>query len=158
MTNVLRPLLTEILEITTDQEAWFVPLEEALKGVTSEQANQKRNNSHSIAEICQHLLFWNKRYLRRFKGELPQKNEVANNAATFDLPESLDWEELKTELLSLQKEWIELVKSCEEEQFHKIHPQLDLPWWSEIACITNHNSYHIGQIVQIRIEAGNWQR
>ncbi|WP_044640239.1 DinB family protein [Risungbinella massiliensis] len=157
MTNVLRPLLTEILEITTDQEAWFVPLEEALKGLTSKQANQKRENTHSIAEICQHLLFWNERYLRRFKGETPQV-EVKDNAATFDSPEKLDWEELKAKLLSVQKEWIELVKSCEEEQFSRFHPQLDSPWWSEIACLTNHTSYHIGQIVQIRIEAGNWHR
>lgn len=60
---------------------WFVSFEKAEAGLTPEQALWKKSYSeNSIWEIISHLVFWNKRFLNRFKNSENPKMEVIMRA------------------------------------------------------------------------------
>lgn len=135
---------------------WFVPIERALDGLTPEQACEKSGDSNSIWEIVNHLIFWNERYLARFKGYSPSRN-IESNDVTFHSENNQDWESAKKQLHNVLTEWVEAVKSAEDDIFEKsAHEDRHDPWHSVLANINIHNAYHIGQIVEIRKTNGNW--
>ena len=68
----LKSVLLKQLKETHNEEAWFVPVKVAIEGLTSEQAAWKdATDNHSIAQLENHLIFWNKQQLAKFKGENP---------------------------------------------------------------------------------------
>src|ERR1044071_9060959 len=68
----LKSILLEQLRGTHDQEEWFVPVKIAIEGLTPEQASWKdENENHSIAQLVNHLIFWNGQQLAKFRGEKP---------------------------------------------------------------------------------------
>lgn len=75
-----------------DEENWFKPLKETLDGLTPEQASWNDGSSnHSILQLVHHLIFWNERYLYRFK-EIPlTEMKKSDIDPTFEINEK-DWE------------------------------------------------------------------
>ncbi len=74
----LKSVLLAQLKSTHNSQEWFVPAIPALAGLTVEQAvwkpgseNHSSSDNHSIAQLVNHLTFWNKRQLAKFKGEPP---------------------------------------------------------------------------------------
>jgi hypothetical protein len=66
----LKSVLLEQLKTTHNQEDWFVPVKIAIEGLTPEQAAWKDpNENHSIAQLVNHLIFWNQQQLAKFKGK-----------------------------------------------------------------------------------------
>ncbi|MFD6441736.1 DinB family protein [Peribacillus sp. NPDC060186] len=110
--------------------------------------------------MVNHLIFWNERYLNRFKG-LPLSQEEVNNNATFDSTNpnetNEEWQSVVLQLLRVMSDWADAFKDCDEEKFHSAaYKESDAPWSSVIANINIHNAYHIGQIVEIRKAQGVW--
>lgn len=135
---------------------WFVPVERALDGLTEEQAKEKSGDSNSIWEIVNHLIFWNERYLHRFKGT-PATRKIDSNDETFLNENNVDWDDAKTQLFSVLTEWAAAVKGADDEIFERsAHEDRHDPWYSVLANINIHNAYHIGQIVEIRKTQGSW--
>src|SRR3569832_1241376 len=67
----LKSVLLEQLRTTHNQEDWFVPVKIAIEGLTPEQAAWKDpNENHSIAQLVNHLVFWNQQQLAKFNGEM----------------------------------------------------------------------------------------
>ena len=63
---------------------WFVNLLTAIDSLTAEQAAWKDNSTNnSIWQIVNHLIFWNTRYLNRFKG-IPVQEMKGDNDSTFE--------------------------------------------------------------------------
>jgi hypothetical protein len=70
----LRSILLEQLRTTHNEKDWFVPISVAVEGLTAEQASWKDGGgNHSVGQLTNHLLFWNKRELLKFKGEPEEK-------------------------------------------------------------------------------------
>ncbi len=68
----LKSVLLEQLRTTHNQEDWFVPVKIAIAGLTPEQGAWKdETDNHSIAQLVNHLIFWNQQQLAKFKGEKP---------------------------------------------------------------------------------------
>src|SRR6476469_9047419 len=85
-----RDVLTEQFTACYDEDGWFVSLRKALDGVTAEQAAWKPAGvDNSIHETVNHLVFWNDRWLQRYRGELDRPEDV-ENTGTFKSPEA-DW-------------------------------------------------------------------
>ncbi|HWJ02838.1 MAG TPA: DinB family protein, partial [Verrucomicrobiae bacterium] len=89
----------------------------ALRGLTADQAAQSVGQStNSIFGIINHLVFWNERYLQRFKkGTLPPLE--TSNEATFKGEDSgqiaEDWDQLQQRLDNLFVQWEEAVITCD---------------------------------------------
>ena len=80
----LKSVLLNQVKTTHDKEDWFVPINVALKGVTAEQAVWKDGSeNHSIGQLANHILFWNERQIKVFKGEKLEPFN-GNNDETFN--------------------------------------------------------------------------
>ncbi|WHZ05235.1 DinB family protein [Neobacillus sp. YX16] len=136
---------------------WFVSFEKAVAGLTPEQANWKKTDSeNSIWEIICHLVFWNQRFLNRFKTNENPKME-GNNDTTFTIFKEMEWEQVLERFNAVIADWYETIENCEDEKLDQyISEDSKETWLESLSSITLHNAYHIGQIVTIRKMQGSW--
>ena len=144
----LRSILLEQLRTTHNEKDWFVPISVAVEGLTAEQASWKDGSgNHSVGQLSNHLLFWNKRELLKFKGE-PEEKFSGNNDETFNNFDSKKWSDTVKQLDQVMIELEKLVETVDDNKLQA--------WASEIAHIGTHNSYHVGQIIFVRKLQGSW--
>lgn len=144
----LKSILLEQLRSTHNKAEWFVPANTAVEGLTAEQANwTDGKGNHSVGQLVNHLIYWDRRSLEKFKGEALEKYN-GNNDETFTSFDSKKWNEAVKQLDQVMTEWEQAVESADEAKLKD--------WYSEIAHIGAHNAYHIGQIVFVRREQGSW--
>jgi len=144
----LKSVLLEQLRTTHNVKDWFVPANVAVEGLTAEQASWKDNSgNHSVGQLANHLLFWDREELAKFKGETPEKYS-GNNDETFNNFDAKKWAETVQQLDAVMSEWEKAVEAADDKKLEK--------WYSIIAHVGAHNAYHIGQIVYVRKEQGSW--
>jgi DinB superfamily len=146
-TVTTKSLLLAQLKSTHNAEAWFVPVNKALEGLTAEQATwTSGTGNHSAGQLAYHLLFWNGQQLGKFKGE--NVSFDGDNNETFNKFDKKQWDEtvkkLDQVLIDLEK-WVEGATEVEIDE-----------WASTIANINAHNAYHTGQIIFVRKLQGSW--
>jgi hypothetical protein len=142
-----KAILLEQLKNTHNVKNWFVPVNIAVEGLTSEQAAWKDKGGHSVGQLTYHLLFWNERALKDFKAE-KKDSFTGNNEETFDKFDQKQWTDIVKQLdkvLTDMEKWIE---TASEDQLKKNS--------STIANVSTHNAYHTGQIVSVRKAQGSW--
>lgn len=144
----LKSVLLEQLKETHNEESWFVPVKIAIEGLTPEQASWKdSSDNHSIAQLVNHLIFWNKQQLAKFKGENATPFN-GDNKETFTGVDKTSWEASVKEIDEVMTAWEKAIEAADEAKLAK--------WYSTIAKISTHNAYHTGQIIYIRKMKGNW--
>src|SRR5258708_4221876 len=80
----LKSILLEQLRTTHNVKDWFVPANIAVAGLTAEQASwTDGKGNHSVGQLANHLIFWNRQVLAKFKGETPAKFS-GNNDEPFN--------------------------------------------------------------------------
>src|SRR5690242_20991596 len=80
----LKSILLEQLRSTHNKAEWFVPANTAVEGLTAEQASwTDGKGNHSVGQLVNHLVFWDRRELQKFKGEQQDKFS-GNNDETFN--------------------------------------------------------------------------
>jgi uncharacterized damage-inducible protein DinB len=157
----LKQILLEQMRACHDQTSWFVTVNTALAGLTAEQAAWKDGSSNnSIWQVVNHLVFWDHRYLNRFKG-IPNPEFKGENDDTFEgggLTDA-DWKKTVEEIDNLMSEWEKALNEADES---KLETPLDKDpegtWGAYIAHINIHNAYHIGQVVTLRKQQGSWDK
>ena len=151
-----KEILLEQFAACYDENGWFVALLKALEGVTADQAAWKPENvDNSIWENVNHLIFWNERWLQRYRGEL-NKPEDVENKGTFHSGET-DWQATLEKLNAVMAEWREKLRSIDEDKLASpVNSEYHAPWRSPLAHQNIHNAYHIGQIVLLRKLQGSW--
>ncbi|WYP27491.1 DinB family protein [Alkalihalobacillus sp. FSL W8-0930] len=128
------------------ENTWFVSLLNSIDGLTEEQANWKPSEtSNSISEIVNHLIFYNQRYLNRFKN-IP--NEKFDDTNTFINSEGLNWNEIVKRITTIMSEWKNVVEDADAQTLDDKA--------SDLAHLTIHTTYHTGQILYIRKLQGTW--
>ncbi|MEP6945601.1 MAG: DinB family protein [Acidobacteriota bacterium] len=139
-----------------DEDGWFVSLRKALDGVTSEQAAWKLASvDNSIFETVNHLIFWNERWLQRYRGELDRPEDVENKG-TFKSDEG-DWARTLEKLWVVMDKWRgKLAVITDDKLASPVNAEYQAPWRSPLAHQNIHNAYHIGQIVLLRKLQGSW--
>ncbi|HEY6902297.1 MAG TPA: DinB family protein [Puia sp.] len=144
----LKSILLKQFQTTWDQQDWFVPIAQSLKGLTAQQANWKpSDSSHSVGQLAYHLLFWNKQSLDKFSGRQPDKFS-GNNDETFNNFTEASWASTVQQLEQVMKGLEAAIKNSDEAKLQGFYDTL--------AHISTHNAYHVGQILYIRKLAGNW--
>jgi uncharacterized damage-inducible protein DinB len=154
-----KELLLEQFNSCYYENGWFVALENALAGLTAEQALWKEGElDHSIWELVIHLHYWNNRWLNRFSG-----GEVAASKETIDETfrgagaDEEAWESAKNELFQVFADWKHILETIDEAKLREeVSAEYDSPWSAPLAHQNIHNAYHIGQIVVIRKIQGSW--
>ena len=153
-------LLKEQFASTYNQTDWFVPLLTAVEGLTAEQAAKKDSSNNSIWQIVNHINFWNRRYLNRFKG-IPNPETTADNDSTFEGDRisgtQEEWIKTVDQADKIMAEWARTLEEADDTKLDsKPIKGSDVSWYSYIGMINTHNAYHIGQIVSIRKIQGSW--
>lgn len=147
MGQELRAILLQLLHTTHHHEAWFVPANKAIEGLTAEQASWRDGNgNHSVGQLTYHLVFWNKGNLDHMQGKpttAPKSNED-----TFDSFDKKQWEELVKQLDQVMSDLEKFVLEADEAKLKEIAPM--------ITNISTHNAYHIGQIIVVRKAQKAW--
>jgi DinB superfamily len=146
--TTLRGVLLEQLRTTHNDKDWFVPANIAVEGLTADQAKwTDGSGNHSIGQLANHLIFWNRQELAKFKGEQPAKFS-GNNDETFNSFDSRQWNSTVKQLDEVLTEWERAVEGADEKKLEA--------WASTIAHIGTHNAYHVGQIIYVRKLQGSW--
>src|SRR5262252_11037743 len=144
----LRDVLLAELRSTHSSEEWFVPANVAVKGLTAEQASwTDGKGNHSVGQLANHLVFWNRQNLARLKGEKPEAFS-GNNDETFTKFDSKTWNDTVQQLDQVMNDLEKWVETADEA---KLKEQAQL-----FTHISTHNAYHIGQIIFVRKEQGSW--
>jgi hypothetical protein len=144
----LKQVLLNQLKTTHNQEEWFAPLNIAIEGITPEQANWKpKGKDHSIAELTNHLIFWNQENLSKFLDQ-PVPKFSGNNNETFTSVDKNTWPVTIRQADSVLINWENAIAAADDAKLEK--------WYEIIAHISTHNAYHTGQIVYIRKLQGSW--
>ena len=153
-----KELILDQFDACYDTENWFVPLTEALEGLTPKQAKWNDGGSnHSIFQLVHHLIFWNERYLMRFK-ELPLSDiNHSEHDPTFEI-DLKDWGKSLDKLNEVFSELRQVITNASGKKLKsKPVKDSDEDWYSLISNINIHNAYHIGQMVVIRKLQGSWR-
>jgi uncharacterized damage-inducible protein DinB len=151
----MRALLSKQFNACYDENGWFVCLKTVLDGVTAEQAEWKPDGSdNSIHETVYHILFWNERWVKRYRGEL-NKPEDVDNDSTFD--PSSGWSATLERLWAVMDEWKAAIASIQDDKLTShVNAEYAAPWYEPLAHQNVHNAYHIGQILLLRKLQGSW--
>ncbi|WP_208586880.1 DinB family protein [Gracilibacillus suaedae] len=150
MIHAKEVLLDQLLANVNDR-SWYASFEEAVDDISNEEAFWKPDKeSHSIAEIVQHLIYWNEVWQIRYENsDFNAQQSLADNADSFHIPENRSFPELKERLIKVLLRWQELITEENLESSVNGFP-VKAEWWALIANATTHNAYHIGQITYIR--------
>jgi uncharacterized damage-inducible protein DinB len=144
----LKAVLLEQLRSTHNKAEWFVPANTAVAGLTPAQASwTDKSGNHSVGQLANHLVFWDREALAKFKGEKPAKFD-GNNDETFNNFDAKSWDATVTQLDAVMTEWEKAVEGADDQKIAL--------WASTIAHVGAHNAYHIGQMVYVRKLQGVW--
>jgi len=146
--STLKSVLLDQLKETHNKESWFVPVNIAISGLTPEQAAWKdTTDNHSIAQLVNHLIFWNRQQLAKFKGEKLLDFD-GDNKKTFAGLDKTPWETSVKQIDEVLTAWEKAIEEADDAKL--------ATWYSTIEKISTHNAYHTGQIIYIRKMRGNW--
>ncbi|MBR7796923.1 MAG: DinB family protein [Bacillota bacterium] len=143
-------LLDQLLANANDR-SWYVSFEESVENLSEEDAFWKPDDqSHSIAEIVQHLIYWNEVWQQRYE----QRNfnavtSLDNNSKSFSVKRDDSFKLLKGRLLEVLLRWQDIIT---EDSLHMgvTGFPVEAEWWGLISNAATHNAYHIGQIAYLR--------
>jgi hypothetical protein len=144
-TPTLKTILLQQLRETHNEKNWFVSEKEAVAGLTAEQAAWSDGKNHSVAQLVQHLNFWNSSNLARMKRQPTPK--VTDNDTTF-ASDPKQWDATLKEFDRIMEELEQFVESADDATLAKIAPT--------VARVAQHNAYHIGEMVTSRKKQGTW--
>ncbi|OKP86018.1 DltD domain-containing protein [Paenibacillus helianthi] len=153
-----KEVLSNQLLANANDPSWYVTFTESVQGLSEDEALWKADeDSNSIAELVQHLLYWNQTWQTRYlEASVHAVPSVESNNLTFQLPQSTSFEQLQARLLEVLLNWRRLLTEAQLAE-----DVLEFPgsqWWEIVGNVTTHNAYHIGQIVFIRKLQKSWKR
>src|SRR6202522_444205 len=110
----LKAVLLEQLRSTHNKAEWFVPANTAVAGLTPAQASwTDKSGNHSVGQLANHLVFWDRESLAKFKGEKPARFN-GNNDETFNSFDAKSWGETVKQLDQVMTDWENAVESADD--------------------------------------------
>lgn len=154
----VKDLLSDQLLANANDPSWYLPFSDSVKDLSEDEAFWKpHDDCNSIAEVVQHLLYWNETWQTRYeKSHVNAVPTLENNDQSFVLPENKSFHELKERLLEVLLQWQSLLTVEKVESDVNGFPE-QVKWWEILGNIQSHNAYHIGQIIYIRKLQKSWQ-
>jgi len=130
----------------------------ALEGLDAKAAGAETPGSpHTIFQALHHMIYWQDISLARLRDETPEFPETA--AEGWDFPKApedeSDWEAAVASLAEGLRS-IEALVADEGYDLERRFGKRQRTRLSEVLMIAGHNSYHLGQIVLLRMQLGAW--
>ena len=145
----LKTVLLDQLKSTHNQQDWFVPASKSVAGLTAEQASWKQGEAnHSIAQLVQHLVFWNQAQLAKMKETKGPQYSGKNDETFGGSVDKAAWDKAVADLDAVLTDMEKWIEAADDKTLQ--------PWYDTIAHISAHNAYHTGQILYIRKQQGSW--
>ncbi|MGC6586881.1 DinB family protein [Paenibacillus sp. Dod16] len=143
-------LMNQLLANANDP-SWHIPFQQSVEHLTEDEAFwTPANDSHSIVEIIQHLLYWNETWQTRYReSRVDAVPSIGDNHKSFIIPDNATFAELRDRLLKVLLRWQDLLSAAKLEQEVNGFPE-PAKWWEIVSNAATHNAYHIGQIAYIR--------
>lgn len=153
----IKRTLVEQFEICFETNGWFVAVNNAISGISAEQAAWKPENSdNSIWSLLSHMNYYNNGYLERFQGR-EFEYKISDNDETFTQSVSEDdWRAEVDRFRQIMAGWRSQIEAADDAKFDELVPGKDSPWSELIANINAHTAHHGGQIVLLRKLQGSW--
>lgn len=153
-----KDVLADQLLANANDLSWYIPFSESVANLSEEDAFWKPNKeSNSIAEIVQHLLYWNETWQMRYqKSHVDAVPPIVDNNKSFIIPKNETFTDLKEQLLEVLLQWQNLLTEEKLESDIEGFPET-AKWWEVIGNLSTHNAYHIGQIIYIRKLQKSWK-
>ncbi|MDR7071631.1 DinB family protein [Fictibacillus barbaricus] len=151
-------VLSDQLLANANDQSWYLPFSDSVTNLSEEEAFWKPNeNCNSIAEIVQHLLYWNETWQTRYKkSHVNAVPPIGDNNKSFVLTGNENFTHLKERLLEVLLQWQALLSEEKLESDVNGFPEA-AKWWEIIGNVATHNAYHIGQIIFIRKLQKSWK-
>ena len=146
-----KDVVADQLLANANDPSWYLPFSDSVKDVSEEAAFWKPSeDSNSIAELTQHLIYWNETWQTRYiENDVQAVPSIGDNNKSFLIPENHTFAMLKEKLLEVLLKWQPLLS--EEKVASNVHGFGEpVPWWAVLGNVSTHNAFHIGQIVYIR--------
>ncbi|PYZ96680.1 DltD domain-containing protein [Alteribacter lacisalsi] len=158
MAHMKEILLDQFLANANDP-SWYLSFSQAVEGLSEEEAFWKpAEDNHSIAEIVQHLIYWNETWQTRYQeSDVHAVPPIGDNDKSFVLPDKQSFNDLKERLLMVLLHWQDLLTEEKLDSEVKGFPE-PAKWYELLGNAITHNAYHIGQIVFIRKLQKSWNR
>ncbi|MBP2242767.1 putative damage-inducible protein DinB [Cytobacillus eiseniae] len=153
----VKDLLSDQFLANANDPSWYLPFSDSVKNLSEEDAYWKPNEDcNSIAEIVQHLLYWNETWQTRYEQSYVQAvPALENNNESFVLSETEHFTVLCERLLTVLLKWQDLLTEEKVETDVNGFP-VKAKWWEILGNAMTHNAYHIGQIIYIRKLQKSW--
>lgn len=154
-----KDVLSDQLLANANDPSWYLPFSDAVKNLSEEEAFWKPNEDcNSIAEIVQHLLYWNITWQTRYnESHVNAVPLIGDNSKSFIVPDNQTFDNLRDRLLEVLLQWQNLLTEEKVESDVNGLP-MSAKWWEVLANVTTHNAHHIGQIIYIRKLQKSWYR
>ncbi len=152
-------LLGQMREFAWNREGWFVPLEEALRGLTAREAAwQPPGGGLTIWQTLRDLNYWNAYMLRQITGAPPDAPDLENEE-TFGPPGNPDdedgWQAEIARARQLAGELRAALANLSESELDR--PLADMGTAAaSLGAWLMHDAYHTGQIILLRRLQGAW--
>lgn len=134
-----------------DGTPWLeVTFAEHMRRTDAAQAVQRVNGSHCIWELVNHVVFWHQHVLRCMNNEQPEQD---GDLPDFYLPENHgteNWEAAKRRLQHSFEQMVAAIAAFPEEKLFIPFPGTDQLSIYYLHGVTEHDAYHLGQIVLLR--------
>ena len=146
-----KDVLSDQLLANANDPSWYLPFSEAVQNVSEKEAFWKPDEvSNSIAELTQHLLYWNETWQTRYiKNDVQAVPSIGDNNKSFIIPENQTFQELKERLIEVLLQWQDLI--TEEKVESDVNGFAEpVKWWAVLGNVSTHNAFHIGQMIYIR--------
>ncbi|GIO04083.1 hypothetical protein J31TS6_01110 [Brevibacillus reuszeri] len=146
-----KDVVADQLLANANDPSWYLPFSDSVKDVSENAAFWKPSeDSNSIAELTQHLIYWNETWQTRYiENDVQAVPSIGDNNKSFLIPENHTFVMLKEKLLEVLLKWQPLLS--EEKVASSVHGFGEpVSWWAVLGNVSTHNAFHIGQIVYIR--------
>ena len=147
-------LLLTVLDSTFDKERWYAPFNDAIEGLTAEQAIWKPSGeaTKTIWENVNHLIYYKERLAANLEG-----HEWTNNLdgdETFYLTEQSNddqkWKNIIVRAKNAHRHLRQVLITFSDKELDQCSLEVKL------LDIMLHDAYHTGQIIQLRKMQGSW--
>jgi len=116
------------------------------------------HGAHSIFQILGHMVYWQDIALARMRGERPpEPSTAAEGWLTPQAPEDeSDWQAAIASLAEGLRSIEAMVADTSYDLDRALDGTKNRTGRGEVLMVQGHNSYHLGQIVELRRQLGSW--
>jgi len=140
-------------EAVWNGEPWYgTNCKDGLAGITPAQATYRISNQHNIAEILKHMCQWKKFVIEKLKGN-PDFDIELNSLqdwARFDNLDGVAWSQLVDEFNGFSQTLTEQIGLQQDTLLEQKVPGRKYDFYSLVQGITEHDIYHLGQILVLK--------